>query len=397
MHKPGQLVACQPLFFTLRQTYSYGWGKDDNKTTSGIDNIVLTMRWTISQEHDGFSGMKHILTIFFKNKLSQRRQCLKRVGRSNQLISQVKIQIKITALVSKTAANIWRLVDWPKAWNLFSFLENTGDAPRGTPEVQNQPGEVFQSRCIWAIFHLELYLYFFSTGDLPPGAEDEPRGGPDQLPHVWPCRRDLGEVFFGLIWLESFLLFGEHIVGVCWWSQYLLSKTNAFVLSDGNIEWFRLRSKLRAADWIVIELCCRWWSGSLSSTRSKLLEYWPSLSTGSRNEIACAENFQKWAAGIQHQWTTIWIFLISHFTYIMLFVHSSQSSKIVSILIQHSSSSATHLGKQKAIVCCIWVTMFVLASLALILFITRNPHFQIGPIRHQSGTQFRIKCIFEQI
>ena len=47
----------------------------------------------------------------------------------------------------------------------FSFLENTGDAPRGTPEVQNQPGEVFQSRCIWIstqqvtlTYHLELYF-----------------------------------------------------------------------------------------------------------------------------------------------------------------------------------------------------------------------------------------------
>ena len=34
----------------------------------------------------------------------------------------------------------------------------------------------------------------------------------------------------------------------------------------------------------------------------------------------------------------------------MLFVHSSQSSKIVSILIQHSSSSATHFGIQNAII-----------------------------------------------
>ena len=48
----------------------------------------------------------------------------------------------------------------------------------------------------WAIFPLELYLYFFFTGDLPPSAEVKPWGGPNQLPHVWPCRRDLGEKFF---------------------------------------------------------------------------------------------------------------------------------------------------------------------------------------------------------
>ena len=33
-----------------------------------------------------------------------------------------------------------------------------------------------------------------NTGDIPPWAEVEPWGGSNQLPNMWPCRRDLGGV-----------------------------------------------------------------------------------------------------------------------------------------------------------------------------------------------------------
>ena len=204
MHETGQLVACQPPFITLRQPYSYGWGKDDNKTTSGIDNIVLTMRWTISQEHDWLMGSlawNIFWGIFQFQKLTFSAEAVLETSWALQSVdlpgeNQIKIILCCPFKNMKPCA--------------FSFLENTGDAARGTPEVQNQPGEVFQSRCIWIstqqvtlTYHLELYfpfsctyLYFFFTGDLPPSAEVKPWGGPNQLPHVWPCRRDLGEKFF---------------------------------------------------------------------------------------------------------------------------------------------------------------------------------------------------------
>ena len=114
----------------------------------------------------------------------------------------------------------------------FSFLENTGDAPRGTPEVQNQPGEVFQSRCIWAIFHLELYLYFFSTGDLSPKFSHNrwpttwswgraSRWARSTSAHVTLSTRSWwGLFYFAMIW-ELFVVWWTHcswLFNIEWWS-----------------------------------------------------------------------------------------------------------------------------------------------------------------------------------
>ena len=157
MHETGQLVACQPPFITLRQPYSYGWGKDDNKTTSGIDNIVLTMRWTISQEHDWLMGSlawNIFWGIFQFQKLTFSAEAVLETSWALQSVdlpgeNQIKIILCCWCCPFKNMK--------PCA---FSFLENTGDAPRGTSKAQDQPGEVFQPRCIWiSIRQVTSYRY----------------------------------------------------------------------------------------------------------------------------------------------------------------------------------------------------------------------------------------------